>query len=178
VLRTNLDTTFLGSYYLENINAIHSKCKFDLIPPQEHVFQINSNKWIVSSPLDFSTIIKCPSTFQSVIIRKSASITVPPGCQVDLKSHIITPDSATMDSDLETIHYKWSWDSNTMIPKYHAGEFEATLVHLRNLTALSIDNINEAVAKAMARSKSGNKTVEQYFKDLENIKLDENKPMT
>jgi hypothetical protein len=171
VLRTDLETTCLGSYYLENIDAIHSKCKFDLIPPQEHVFQIASNKWIVSSHLDFSTIIKCPSMFQSVTIRKSASITVPPGCQVHLKSHI-TPDSATTDSDLETIHYEWSWDSNTMFPKYHTSKFEATLVHLRNLTALSIHNINEAVAQAMARSKSGNKTVDQYFKELENIKLE------
>ena len=125
-----------------------------------------------------STIIKCPSTFQSVTIRKSASITVPPGCQVDLKSHIITPDSATTDSDLETIHYEWSWDSNTMFPRYHTSEFEATIVHLKNLSALSIHNINEAVAQAIARSKSGNKTIEQYSQELENIKLDENKPLT
>jgi hypothetical protein len=66
-----------------------------------------------TSPSNFSTIIKCPCTFQLVTIRSSAAITVPPGCQVDLKSHIITLDSATTDSDLETIHYEWSWDSNT-----------------------------------------------------------------
>ena len=178
VLRTDLDTTCLGAYYLENIDTIHSKCKFNLIPPQEHVFQISSNKWIISSPSDFSTIIKCPSTFQSITIRKSATITVPPGCQVDLKSHIITPDSATTDSDLETIHYEWSWDSNIMFPKFHTNEFEATLIHLKNLTAITIDNINEAVATATANSKFGNKTIEQYFKDLENIRLDETKPIT
>jgi hypothetical protein len=34
VLRKDLDNTCLGSYYLENIDAIHSKCKFDLILPQ------------------------------------------------------------------------------------------------------------------------------------------------
>jgi hypothetical protein len=78
-----------------------------------------------------------------------------------------------MDSDLETIHYEWSWDSNTMFPKYHTNQFEATLIHLRNITAISIDNINEAVATALARSKSGNKTVEQYFQDFQNIKIDE-----
>jgi hypothetical protein len=64
-----------------------------------------------------------------------------------------------------------------MFPKYHTIEFEVTLIHLRNITAISKDNINEAVATAMARSKSGNKTVEKYFKDLEKIKL-ENKPIT
>jgi hypothetical protein len=142
-----------------------------LIQPKEHVFQITSNKWIISSPYDFSTISKCPSTFQSVTIRKSATITVPPGCQVDLKSLIITPDSATTDSDLETIHYEWSWDSNIMFPRYYTNELEATKIHLSNITAISIDNINAAVATAMANSKSGNKTVEQYFKDLKNIRL-------
>jgi hypothetical protein len=107
-----------------------------------------------------------------------ATITVPPGCHLDLKSHIITPDSATTDSDLETIHYEWSWDSNIMFPKYHTNEFEATLIHLKNVTSMTIDNINEAVARATANSKFGNKTVEQYFKDLENIRLDESKPIT
>jgi hypothetical protein len=62
--------------------------------------------------------------------------------------------------------------------KFHTNEFEATLIHLSNITEISINNINEAVATAMANSKSGNKTVEQYFKDLENIRLDENKPIT
>ncbi len=31
-----------------------------------------------------------------------------------LKSNIIQTDMATTDSDLETIHYKWSWDSNLL----------------------------------------------------------------
>jgi hypothetical protein len=65
-----------------------------------------------------------------------------------------------------------------MFPTYYTAEFEATLVHLKNLTSISIDNINKAVATALAISKSANKTVEEYFKDLENIKLDGNKPLT
>jgi hypothetical protein len=35
VLRTDLANTCLGAYYFENIDAIHSKCKFDLIPPKK-----------------------------------------------------------------------------------------------------------------------------------------------
>jgi hypothetical protein len=34
------------------------------------------------------------------------------------------------------------------------------------------------VATAVSSSKSTNKTVEKYFKDLENIKLSETKPIT
>ena len=178
VMRTDLDTTCLGAYYLENLEAIQQRCKFDLIPSQEHVFQIESNKWIISSPSDFSTTIKCPSTFQSITIRSSSVITVQPGCQVDLKSHVIQPDSATTDSDLETIHYEWSWDSNVLFPTYHTQEFEATIIHLKNITAISIENINAAVASALANSKASNKTVEEYFEDLESIRLSDSKPIT
>jgi hypothetical protein len=160
VLRTDLDNTCLGSYYLKNFDSIHSKCKFDLIQPQEHIFQITSNKGIISSLSDFSTIIKCPSTFQSVTIRKLAQC-----CPVVKRT-----SSPTLSHQIQT--------SNIMFPRYHTYEFEATLIHLRNITAISIDNINEAVATALANSKSGKKTVEQYFKDLENIKLDKNKPIT
>jgi hypothetical protein len=46
-----------------------------------------------------------------------------------------------------------------MFPTYHTAEFKATLIHLRNLIAILIDNINEAVATALANSKSANKTV-------------------
>ena len=51
-----------------------------------------------------------------------------------------------------------------MFPKYHTNEFEATLIHLQNISAISIDNINEAVAAALANSKSANKTVEDTSK--------------
>jgi hypothetical protein len=94
-LRTDLSTTCIGAYYLENLVAIKEKCKLDLIEAQEHVFQLANNKWLISSP------IVLPTAFT---IRSSSQITVPPGCQVDLKSHNIPADSATTDSDLETIY--------------------------------------------------------------------------
>jgi hypothetical protein len=47
---------------------------------------------------------------------------------------------------------------------------EATINHLQNLTAISVKNINAAVAEAMAKSYSDNKTVHDYRKDLKDIK--------
>ena len=79
---------------------------------------------------------------------------------------------------METIHYEWSWDSNVLFPTYHKTEFEATIIHLRNISAISIDNINAAVASALANSQASNKTVEEYFKDLESIRLSDSKPIT
>ena len=97
VMRTDLKNTCLGAYYLEDLPSIYEKCKFTMQPAQEHVFQISSNKWLISSPTVFSTTVKCPTTFTSVTIRRSTLLTIQPGCQVDLKSHIIQPDSASTD---------------------------------------------------------------------------------
>jgi hypothetical protein len=123
VLRTDVSRTCIGAYYFKNIDTIQDKCKFYLIPAQEHFFQLASNKWLIYSPINFPTTIKCPTTFTPITIRSSAQIIVPSGCPVDLKSHSIQPDSAATDSSLENIHYECSLDSNLLFPKYCTHEF-------------------------------------------------------
>jgi hypothetical protein len=83
-----------------------------------------------------------------------SAITVTPKCQVRLKSHIIQPDSATTDSDLDKIHYEWSWYSNFLYTTFHIFKYDSTLFHLKNLTAIWIANINEEAASALANSES------------------------
>ncbi len=178
VLRNDLSTTCIGFYYLENFDALQEKCKFDPIEAQEHVFQLARNNWIISLSVEFPTTIKCPNTFTSITVRSSSQITVPPGCQVYLRWHSIQPDSTTTNSDLETIHTEWSWDSNFLFPTYHTQEFEQTIRHSNNEAAMTKDNISSAVTAAFINSESVNKTMEDYFKDLENIRLSDSKPAT
>ena len=89
VLRTDLKTTCLGVNYLEDLKSIQQPCKFDLTPVKEHIFQIAANQWIISSPINFPTTLKCPKTLTSITIRSSSTITVPAGCQIQLRSHYI-----------------------------------------------------------------------------------------
>jgi hypothetical protein len=95
-----------------------------------------------------------------------SAITVPPGYKVELKSHVIQLDSVSIDSKLETIQYKWSWDSNVLFPSCHSEGFEDTITHLRNLTVVLTDYINVAVAKTKYVRESENKMLQQYFKEL------------
>ncbi len=118
------------------------------------------------SPIDFSTTLKCPKTFTSITIRSSLSITVPAGCQIQLQSHYIQPDLATTDSDLETVHYKWTRDSSVLFPTNHKEAFQATVEHLQNLSTVSVD---AAMASAIANNNHDNKTVHDNLKDLEQI---------
>jgi hypothetical protein len=71
---------------------------------------------------------------------------------------VIQPDTATTDSDTERIDFEWSWDLNILFPKYYTKAFENTILHLHNLAAISIDNINKKV---------------EDFKDLDNFKISE-----
>jgi hypothetical protein len=103
--------------------------------------------------VNFPTTIKCPNTFTSITLRSSSQIAVTPGCQVDLKSHNIQQDSATTDSNLETINYEWSWDSDVLFLTYHAQEYETTIKHLKNVTSITINNVNLTVAVALPKSK-------------------------
>jgi hypothetical protein len=43
---------------------------------------------------------------------------------------------------------------------------------------MTINKINSAVAVALMNSKSANKTVDNYFNELENIRLNDTKPTT
>jgi hypothetical protein len=128
------------------------------------------NQWIVTSPISFPATLICSKNFSPITIRSSSTITIPAGCRITLKSHIIQPDSATTDSDLETIHYEWFYYSNELFPKYHIEQFETRVAHLQNLTAASINSIRASVEESRFRSASDNRTVEDYFIELEQFK--------
>jgi hypothetical protein len=72
----------------------------------------------------------------------------------------------------------WSWDSNVLFSTFHTNEFEATLLQLRNFTAISINNINVAVASAMVNSKNSYRTAKEYTKDIKLIRLSDYKAIT
>jgi hypothetical protein len=102
---------------------------------------------------------------------------VAPGCLVDHKSNSVQPDFST-DSDLEIIYYEWSWDSNVLFPTYLTQKFETAIRHLNNVAAMTINNINSAVAVVLTNNRSANKTVEDYSKQLDDIRLSDTKPTT
>jgi hypothetical protein len=89
--------------------------------------------------------------------------TVLAGCRINLKSHIIQPNSAT-------IYYDWSYNSNVLFSSYHTNALETTVTHLQNLTAISINSIRAAMEEAKLKSASDNKILQDCLKDSEQIK--------
>ena len=143
--RTDLADTCLGAYYLEKWSVIPDLCQFQFIPAKEHVFKMAANKWIVSSPAPFSTTISCEKTFATVNLKQTTIITIPEGCQVILKTHVIHPDSYITETDSEVKHFNWIWNTSTMFPGYNLKAFNNTLNSLRG-TSISIDYLNNQVS--------------------------------
>jgi hypothetical protein len=56
----------------------------------------------------------CLQLSNVMLLSPPLQLEVPVGCKVDLKSHMIQVYSATIESDLETIHYEWFCNSNVV----------------------------------------------------------------
>ena len=106
--------------------------------------------------------------------------TVPSGCNLKMKTHLIDPDTSTVDEDLEAIHYEWIWKDNEIFPTFQLPEFSETIQDLLNSTTLSIDFVNTAVSLHSKLSKSlkghettVSKTVTQYLEDIKQVAKEE-----
>jgi hypothetical protein len=157
VLRTDLKTTCLGVNYLEDLKLIQQPCKFDLTPAKEHIFSNSSQSMDHFLAYRLSYYTKMPENINinhhQKFFNHHSTSRLPNTAKVSLHS----------DSDLETIHYEWTWNWNVLFPTYHNEAFKATINHLQNLTAISVETINAAMAEAMAQSHSGNKRVHDYL---------------
>jgi hypothetical protein len=86
--------------------------------------------------------------FTSITFRSSSTIRVLAGCQIQLQSHFIQPDSATTDSDLDTIHNKWTWDLNVLFPTYHK---EVVHDYLKDTEQIKNKNPNQVTSSNNVR---------------------------
>jgi hypothetical protein len=167
---------------LQDKKKIANLCKFDIVAPAEHVFQISTNKWLISSPENFHATIKCENTFNTIQINQAMTATVPPGCKLKLKTHLIDPDTTTVDEDLEAIHYEWIWKENEIFHHFHLPEFSETIQNSLNSTSLSIDFVNTAVSLQNKLSTSlkehQKKSVEEYLQDIKQLTIEEDSNIT
>ena len=115
---TNMDRTCLGALYQEKWPLIH-KLQFEFVPAEEYVFKLSSNQWIISSPTPLTTSVKCNKAFSSVNLKPLSIVTVPEGCVMHLREHIIHPGSSILDKGTEVKHYQWSWNPEELFPHFN-----------------------------------------------------------
>ena len=78
VLKTDIEESCLGALYLHNLQGVLKHCQFQLGKTKETVFQTGPTQWLVSAPQQFSSIIQCERSHETIIINLVSTITVNP----------------------------------------------------------------------------------------------------
>ena len=111
VLKTKMEDTCMGALFMRSEAAAQERCKFHRKRLEETVHQLSNTNHLVYSPDSFTTTIKCKNGthFPLFLTTGNNRITVPRGCQAELKDHLITSDFdiQVTPEPLSTI---WKWD--------------------------------------------------------------------
>ena len=126
VLKKNLIDSCLGSLYLRAEEGVKQHCKLEIRKLDETVYQLDANNHLVFSPTPLTTQIKCRNgTHYPVFLSQTTKLSVPNGCETDLRQHFIKSDFNIKVSPA-ALHFQWQID---------LAQFPATLL----LDAAKID---------------------------------------
>jgi len=135
VLRTNIEDSFRGALYLHNLPVVLKYCQFQLGETKETVFQTGPTQWLVSAPKKFASIIQCEKSHETVIINPISTITVEPGCKLQLKLHLIQPDT-NQQLPFQIRNHAWA-DHSSILLHLHGLQVIQTL-HQENFHVYQI----------------------------------------
>jgi len=144
VLKTDIEESCLGA--LHNLQGVLKHCQFQLGETKETVFQTGPTQWLVSAPQQFASIIQCERSHNAIIINPVSTITVNPGCKLQLKAHLIQPDT-NQRSQFQIKNHAWNWDIQLLFPTSNLSLSANKLIALREqgakfVTAQNLKGIN------------------------------------
>ena len=118
VLRRQLNTTCLGSLYIQDFNGAMTLCEMRIVEHTETVLQMQDNWYLVYSPIPFTGYVICLNNSNSEVFIKTGPnrIFVSPSCRMRLKHHVLISDfSLRLDSVIK--HYEWDLDEIAFSPE-------------------------------------------------------------
>jgi hypothetical protein len=138
VLRRQLNTTCLGSLYIQDFNGAMTLCEMRIVEHTETVLQMQDNWYLVYSPIAFTGYVICLNNSNSEVFIKTGPnrIFVSPSCRMRLKHHVLISDfSLRLDSVIK--HYEWDLDEIAFSP-------EERLLSERWLKILGTENVGRS----------------------------------
>ena len=156
VLKTDIEESCLGALYLHNLQGVLKHCQFQLGETRETVFQTGPTQWLVSAPQQFASIIQCERSHETIIINPVSTITVNPGCKLQLKAHLIQPDT-NQRSQFQIRHHAWNWDIQLLFPTSNLSLIADELITLREQGAKFV------TAQNLKGLKFTEKEISQWF---------------
>jgi hypothetical protein len=118
VLRRQLNTTCLGSLYIQDFDGAMTLCEMRIVEHTETVLQMQDNWYLVYSPISFTGYVICLNNSNSEVFIKTGPnrIFVSPSCRMRLKHHVLISDfSLRLDSVIK--HYEWDLDEIAFSPE-------------------------------------------------------------
>lgn len=111
-LRTDIENSCIGSLWLREHSLITKNCDVRVTESTEFVARLSNNKWLVFSPLPFSTNIICgKSEHENLRLEVQTEIRLPEDCKVQLKRHVLTTD-VNVFFGFAIKNYDWQFDGN------------------------------------------------------------------
>jgi hypothetical protein len=121
VLKTNINSTCLGSLYLQDFESAKLLCPLKIHDSEEIVEQLLNNWFLAYSPKAMMAPVICHNGTNSEIHLKVGinHFHLSPGCRTKLKNHVVISDISLKES-IDMMHYEWSWDAQSLstIPLY------------------------------------------------------------
>jgi hypothetical protein len=111
VMRRELNSTCLGSLYVQDFPGAMTLCEMRIVEQTETVLQLQENWYLVYSPTAFTSYIICLNNSNSEVFVKTGPnrIYISPSCRMRLKDHVLISDfSLGLDSVIK--HYEWDLD--------------------------------------------------------------------
>ena len=148
VLRRQLNTTCLGSLYIQDFNGAMTLCEMRIVEHTETVLQMQDNWYLVYSPIPFTGYVICLNNSNSEVFIKTGPnrIFVSPSCRMRLKHHVLISDfSLRLDSVIK--HYEWDLDEIAFSPEERVlSERWLTILGTENVGRSTLHSIHQEIA--------------------------------
>jgi hypothetical protein len=112
VLKKYLNSTCLGSLYLQDFAAAMALCDMEIVTQKETLLQLQQDNWYLVHRPKASTghiTSRNLSNYEVVLIPGASSFYVSPSCHLQLSDHLIISDiSLKLDNSIK--HYEWEMD--------------------------------------------------------------------
>jgi len=118
VMRRELNSTCLGSLYLQDFIGATNLCEMRIVEQVETVPQLQDNWYLVYSSVAFISYIICLNNSNLEVFMKTGPkwVYISPSCRMHLKDHMLVSDfSLRLDSIIK--HYEWDLDEIAFSPE-------------------------------------------------------------
>jgi hypothetical protein len=118
VMRRELNSTCLGSLYIQDFPGATNLCEMRIVEQAETVLQLQDNWYLLYSSSAFTSYVICLNNSNSEVFMKTGTnhVFISPSCQMRLKDHVLISDfSLRLDSVIK--HYEWDLDEIAFSPE-------------------------------------------------------------